>query len=166
MKFLGSIKSKLIFLLVIIGMVPLLVTMAYTLYNTVNSAFEFAKQELNVTTELVEKEVAAMMGSNFTALRLLAVNPAVQEYLTASPENRSPNMKALVQNANALFKDSSNIVVTANSGMQLVRSDDSKLVDLSARDYFKEAMKGNEHVSEVVVSKTTGTCNRRYRSAR
>ncbi len=156
MKFLGSIKSKLVFLLVIIGMVPLLVTMAYTLYNTVNSAFEFAKQELLVTTELVEKEVAAMMGSNFTALRLLAVNPAVQEYLTASPENRSPNMKALVQNANALFKDSSNIVVTANSGMQLVRSDDSKLVDLSARDYFKEAMKGNEHVSEVVVSKTTG----------
>lgn len=156
MNFLGSIKSKLILLLVVIGMVPLLVTMAYTMYNTVDSAFEFADHELNVTTELVEKEVSSMMGSNFTALRLMAVNPAVQAYLTAPPENRDPNMKALVRNANSLFQDASNIVITANTGKQVVRSDDSKLVDLSARDYFKEAMKGNEYVSEVVVSKTTG----------
>lgn len=97
-----------------------------------------------------------MMSSNFTALRLLAGNPAVQEYLTAAPENRNPNMKSLVQNANALFRDESNIVVTGNDGQQLVRSDDSKLVSLKERDYFKAAMQGNEYVSEVIVSKTTG----------
>ena len=151
-----SIKSKLVFLLMIIGMLPLLIAMAYTLFNTVNSAFEFAEHELNVKTELIEKEVSSLMGSNFTALRLMAVNPAVQEYLAAAPENRNPNMKQLVQNANALFQDGSNIILTGNDGQQLVRSDDSKLVNLQARDYFQEAMKGNEYVSEVVVSKTTG----------
>lgn len=151
-----SIKSKLVFLLMIIGMLPLLIAMAYTLFNTVNSAFEFAEHELNVKTELIEKEISALMGSNFTALRLMAVNPAVQEYLAAAPENRNPNMKQLVQNANALFQDGSNIILTGNDGQQLVRSDDSKLVNLQARDYFQEAMKGNEYVSEVVVSKTTG----------
>ncbi len=156
MRFPSSIKSKLIFLLVLTGMVPLLITIAYTIYNTVTSAFVFAEHELKVTDELIEKEVSAMMSSNFTALRLMAVNPAVQEYLTATPENRNPNMKNLVQNANALFQDNSNIVITENSGQQVVRSDDAKLVNLEARDYFKEAMKGNEHVSEVVVSKTTG----------
>ena len=156
MSFLGSIKSKLIFLLVLIGMLPLLITMAYNSYNTVTSAFVFAENELKVTTELIEKEVSSMLSSNFTALRLMAVNPSVQEYLVAAPENRNPNMKDLVQNANALFQDSSNIVITDNSGQQLIRSDDAKLVNLQARDYFKEAMKGNEHISEVVVSKTTG----------
>ena len=156
MRFPSSIKSKLIFLLIVTGMLPLLIAMAYTLFNTVNSAFEFAEHELKVTNELIEKEVNAMMGSNFTALRLMAVNPAVQEYLTATPENRNPNMKNLVQNANALFQDSSNIVITGNDGQQLVRSDKAKLVNLEARDYFKEAMKGNEYISEVVVSKTTG----------
>ena len=151
-----SIKSKLVFLLILIGMVPLLITMTYTLFNAVNSAFEFAEHELNVKTELIEKEVSALMGSNFTALRFMSVNPAVQEYLKAAPENRNPDMKNLVQNSNALFQDESNIVVTDNSGQQIVRSDDAKLVNLNARDYFQEAMKGNEYVSEVVVSKTTG----------
>lgn len=151
-----SIKSKLVLLLILIGMGPLLTAMAYTIYNTVNSAFEFAEHELNVKTEMIEKEVSALMGSNFTALRFMAVNPSVQEYLKANPENRDPNMKKLVQNANSLFQDGSNIVVTENSGQQVVRSDDAKLVNLSARDYFQEAMKGNEYVSEVVVSKTTG----------
>lgn len=151
-----SIKSKLVLLLILIGMVPLITAMAYTIYNTVNSAFEFAEHELNVKTEMIEKEVSSLMGSNFTALRFMAVNPSVQEYLKATPENRDPNMKKLVQNANALFQDGSNIVITENSGQQVVRSDDAKLVNLSARDYFQEAMKGNEYVSEVVVSKTTG----------
>lgn len=156
MSFLSSIKSKLIFLLVLIGMLPLLITMAYTSYNTVTAAFEFAEHELKVTNELIEKEIAAMMSNNFTALRLLAANPSVQEYLTVPPENRNPNMKALVQNANSLFMDGSNIVVTGNDGQQLVRSDEAKLVNLQARDYFKEAMQGRESVSEIVVSKTTG----------
>ena len=156
MGFLRSIKSKLIFLLIVIGMLPLLIAMIYTLYNTVHTAFESAEQELKVTNELIEKEVSSMMGNNFTALRLMAVNPAVQEYLTAAPENRNPNMKQLVKNANALFQDSSNIVLTGTDGKQIVRSDDSKLVSLESRDYFKEAMKGNEYISEVVVSKTTG----------
>ena len=152
----ASIKSKLIFLLVAIGMVPLLIAMAYSLFNAVTEAFESAEQELKVKNELIEKEVSAMMSSNFTALRLLAVNPNVQEYLTAAPENRNPNMRSLVQNANALFKDDSNIIISDGTGQQIVRSDDSKLVDVSSRDYFKAAMQGNESVSEVIVSKTTG----------
>ena len=156
MKFLSSIKSKLIFLLIVTGMVPLLIAMAYSLHNAVTSAFEFAEHELKVTNELIEKEVSALMGSNFTALRLLAVNPTVREYLAATPENRNADMKPVVQSANALFKDNSNIILTGKDGKQLVRSDDSKLVDLSARDYFQEAMRGNEHISEVIVSKTTG----------
>lgn len=156
MSFPSSIKSKLIFLLVLIGMLPLLIAMAYTSYNTVTSAFEFAEHELKVTNELIEKEVYSLLNSNFTALRLMAVNPSVQTYLTATPENRDVNMKKLVQNANALFQDGSNIVVTGNDGQQLVRSDEAKLVNLKERDYFKAAMQGNEDVSEVIVSKTSG----------
>lgn len=156
MGFMSSIKSKLIFLMILIGMVPLLITMAYTSYNTINAAFSSAENELKVTNELIEKEVYSLLNSNFTALRLMAVNPSVQEYLTAAPENRALNMKNLVQNANELFHDGSNIVVTGNDGQQLVRSDESKLVSLKGRDYFIQAMQGNEAVSEVVVSKTTG----------
>ena len=140
MSFPSSIKFKLTSLMILIGMVPLLITMAYTSYNTINAAFSSAEQELKVTNELIEKEVSSLLNSNFTALRLMAVNPSVQEYLTATPENRAANMKNLVQNANELFHDGSNIVVTGNDGQQLVRSDASKLVSLKGRDYFNQAM--------------------------
>ena len=153
---LGSIKSKLILLLLIIGIVPLLIMTVFTSYTAITTAFESAEEELSVQNDLVEKEVYSLMGNNFTALRLLASTPFVQEYLTVAPENRNPNMKSMVENANALFHDNSNIIISGNDGMQIVRSDSAKLVDVSTRDYFKEAMKGNEYVSEVVVSKTTG----------
>ena len=155
-KFLGSIKSKLILLLLIIGILPLLIMTAFTSYSAITEAFESAEEELSVQNDLIEKEVYALMGRNFTALRLLAVNPAVQEYLTVAPENRNPSMKSMVENANALFHDNSNIIICDNKGMQVVRSDSSKPVDVSSRDYFKEAMNGNEYVSEIIVSKTTG----------
>ena len=154
--FLGSIKSKLIFLMLLIGITPLLFMTGYTSYTAINEAFESAEEELAVQNDLIEKEVYALMGNNFIALRLLADNHSIQEYLMASPENRSSNMKATVKNANALFNDASNIVLTGVDGQQVVRSDDSKLVNLSERDYFKAAMKGEEYISEVVISKTSG----------
>ena len=156
MNFLNSIKSKLILLLMIIGIVPSLIMTVFTSYTAITSAFESAEKELSVQNNLIEKEVYGMMGSNFTALRLLAVNHAVEEYIAAAPENRAPGMKRTIQNANALFKDASNIILSDIKGMQIVRSDDSKPVDVSTRDYFQSALKGNEDVSEVVVSKTTG----------
>ena len=154
MNFLNSIKSKLIFLMLVIGISPLIIMTAYTSYSAINEAFEASEEELAVQNDLITQEVSSMMTNNFISLRLLAVNHAVQEYLIATPENRNANMKNTVQNANALFKDASNIILTDNSGQQLVRSDNSKLVSTQGRAYFDEAMKGNETVSELVVSKT------------
>lgn len=111
MNFLNSIKSKLILLLMIIGIIPLLIMMVFTSYTAITTAFESAEEELSVQNDLIEKEVYGMMNSNFTALRLLAVNHAVQDYILAAPANRAPNMKAMVQNANALFKDDSNMAI-------------------------------------------------------
>ena len=130
--------------------------MTYSSYNAINEAFVAAEEELSVQNDLIEKEVYSMMGSNFISLRLLAVNDSVQNYISSAPGNRNPNMKNTIKNANDLFQDSSNIILTDNSGQQLVRSDDSKLVNLQGRDYFQAAMQGNEGVSEVIVSKTTG----------
>ena len=156
MEFSGSIKSKFIFLLVLIGIAPLLIVMGFTSYNAINAAFESADEELTAKNSLIQQEVADMIGSNFIALRLIAVNPAVQEYLTSPAANRDTHMKDLLKNANSLFHDNSNIIIADNSGQQLVRSDDSKTVNVQGRDYFEAAMKGNESVSEVVVSKTSG----------
>ena len=155
MNFFGSIKSKLIFLLVVIGIAPLLIVMGFTSYNAINAAFESADEELKAKNSLIQKEVSDLIEENFIALRFLAVNPAVQAYLAAPAANRDTHMKDLLKNANALFHDNSNIILSDINGQQLVRSDDAKLVSVKGRDYFEAAMKGNESISEVIVSKTT-----------
>ncbi|MBO4401271.1 MAG: methyl-accepting chemotaxis protein [Selenomonadaceae bacterium] len=155
MKF-NSIKTKLVALLICISAAPLIVSIVISSVNTVAEEIETSKNELKIKNDFIAQDVSSMIGNNFTALRLLAINPAVQEYLTAPPESRSTQMKSLLQNTNALFNDASNIVLTGSDGNQLVRSDEAKLVNLQSRDYFQEAMRGNENVSDIVVSKTSG----------
>ena len=155
MKF-NSIKTKLVALLICISAIPLVVSIIVSSINTINDEIAAAEEELKIKNDFIAQDVTSMIGNNFTALRLLAINPAVQDYLTAPPENRSATMKNLLQNTNALFNDASNIVLTDSNGDQLVRSDSAKLVNLQSRDYFQEAMRGNESVSDIIVSKTSG----------
>ena len=152
----NSIKSKLIFLLMIIGAVPMFIAIVISSLNTISDTIEATKEDLKIKNDFVTQDVSLMIGNNFTALRLLALNPTVQEYLTVPPESRNPQMKTFIQNTNLLFKDDSNIVLTGRDGQQVVRSDSAKLVNLKSRDYFQEAMRGNENVSDIVTSKTSG----------
>ena len=64
MKFLSSIKSKLLLLLVVIGIAPLVIMMLYTSYTAINTALESAEEELIVQSDLIEKEVSSMLGNN------------------------------------------------------------------------------------------------------
>lgn len=153
---LNSIKTKLIALLVFISAAPLFVAIVVSSANTVSDEIADAKDELKIKNDFIAQDVSSLIGNNFTALRLLAINPAVQDYLTAAPDARSPQMKSLLQNTNALFRDASNIVLTDATGEQLVRSDNASLVNLQSRDYFQAAMRGQESVSEIIVSKTSG----------
>ena len=151
-----SIKTKLIFLLIIIGAIPMIIAVALSSANTVSNTIESVKEDLKIKNDFIAQDISSMIGNNFTALRLLALNPTVQEHLISPDESRNAQMKTLIQNSNQLFNDASNIVLTGNDGNQIVRSDSSKLVNLKSRDYFQEAMRGNENVSDVIVSKTTG----------
>lgn len=155
MKF-NSIKTKLVALLICISAAPLIVSIIISSVNTVAEEIEASKNELKIKNDFIAQDVSMMIGNNFTALRLLAINHTVQDYIIAPPEARSAQMKSLLKNTNSLFKDASNIVLTDGEGDQLVRSDDAKLVNLKSRDYFKAAMHGEESVSDIIVSKTSG----------
>ena len=140
----------------VIGAIPMIIAIVISSVNTISDTIEATKEDLKIKNDFIAQDVSLMIGNNFTALRLLAINPTVQEYLTASPESRNPQMKTLIQNTNLLFKDDSNIILTGQDGQQIVRSDSAKLVNLQSRDYFQEAMRGNENVSDIIVSKTSG----------
>ena len=52
----SSIKSKLTALLLVIGIVPLVITMVMSCIGTVNSAFDFSEHEMKVQNELIKKK--------------------------------------------------------------------------------------------------------------
>ena len=153
---LSSIKAKLIFLLMVIGAIPMAIAIVLSASDTISSTIQSVKEDLKIKNEFIAQDISSMIGNNFTALRLLALNPTVQEYLITPTESYKPQMKTLLQNSNNLFNDSSNIVLTGKDGEQIVRSDSAKLVNLQSRDYFQAAMRGNESVSDIIVSKTSG----------
>ena len=152
----SSIRAKLIFLLIIIGAIPMIIAIVISSSNTISSTIKVVEEDLEIKNDFIAQDISSMIGNNFIALRLLALNPTVQDYLMTHSAADIPQMKTLIQNSNSLFNDSSNIVLTGNDGEQIVRSDSAKLVNLKSRDYFQEAMRGNENVSDVIVSKTSG----------
>ena len=54
------------------------------------------------------------------------------------------------------MNDDNNLIVTDGQAQQLIRSDHLGLVNISTRQYFKDAMSGKESISDVLVSKATG----------
>ena len=151
-----SIKTKLIALLVLIGAIPLLISIAINTWNVRSEAEVAAIQDSQLRTIIVNDNITALFDKNFTVLRTLATNPMSQNYLTVSPESRNPLMVNAIESTNSTMGDNNNVIITDKSGNQLIRSDHANLVNTTSRAYFQEAMKGNESISDVLVSKATG----------
>ncbi len=112
----SSIKAKLIFLLIIIGAIPMIIATVISSANTVSNTIESVKEDLKIKNDFIAQDISSMIGNNFIALRLLALNPTIQDYLTTNSAADIPQMKTLIQNSNSLFNDSSNIVLTGSDG--------------------------------------------------
>ena len=72
-----SIKAKLIFLLIVIGAIPMIIAIVISSVNTISDTIEAIKEDLKIKNDFITQDVSLMIGNNFTALRLLAINPNI-----------------------------------------------------------------------------------------
>lgn len=157
--FLQSIKTKLVATMLAVAAIPLILVVTITYVNSTNKAKTDAKDNLEWQAWYLESSISTIIQNNKSSLKTLAASPELIEYLksgeTAPTDKIYPQMAAV----NDLFDDENTIVVSNMKGMMVLRSDKGACVDISSRDYFKEASKGKENVSNVMVSASTNSRN-------
>ena len=151
-----SIKNKLFCLLILIGALPLIIVISLGANNMINDLEETAKSKGLLRNLMVSEHVAELLQKNFYVLHAVALEPIIIDYVQKpSPELERIIFKRL-NDINDLFDDNNLSAITAANADQLIRTDNSSLVNIKKRRHFKEAMQGNDFVSDVIVSMSTG----------
>ncbi len=150
-----SIRRKLFLATLAVSALPLIVAVAISFYSSSNKAKSDAVDILEWQGWYLSSQIGQVMEGHKQAIAAFASAPTTIDFIKGNPVDTSVivnHMKAV----NKEFNDGNTMVITGPDGMQLLRSDSGKLVDISERDYFKEAMAGNFNVSNVIVSTSSG----------
>ena len=104
--------------------------------------------------------MSELIAENIRTMQSVANSPQVKAFMkdaqSAGGSTDTESIISYLQAVDATLADDNSTVLTGADGMQLARSK-GDCVDVSSRDYYGEAMAGHIYVSDVVVSKTTGS---------
>ena len=159
MKTKGTVKIKLILIMVALVAIPLVISSIVSMKNTVGTATDSAYETNAAQASIVEERINNIIATNVEALKTFAAAPSTIAYLKgeAASEADGAAIIAQLQVIDETLADGNSTALAGADGMQLLRST-GNLVDVSDREYYKEAMKGNVFISDMNISKTTGKC--------
>ncbi|MBQ7476674.1 MAG: diguanylate cyclase [Selenomonadaceae bacterium] len=155
----SSIRLKLFILLLAMGSIPYIIIIMLSTLNTISTLEESATKNGLLRGAIVSENLTKHFEKNAHSLQTLALNPFIEECLETPPSERESKLdevKKLLEYTNSTFRDSGTTALTDSAGDQLLRTDSGKLVNLSKRAHFQEAMKGYNYVSDTLISMSTG----------
>jgi methyl-accepting chemotaxis protein len=156
-KGLKGVQSKLIITMVALVVIPLTISIIISYVSSINKALADAEDNNLKQAKIIESEFMTVINQQFRTLEAIANNPYTIGYISDESSRNDTEMIAYLDTLNAAYNDGNSIVVSEASGQQLVRTGDGNLSDISERDYFQNAIAGSEVLSEVLVSKATGS---------
>ena len=151
-----SIRNKLFILLIIMGALPCIIIIAVDAWEMVRDLEDVAQKNGLLRNSVISEHVTEHFQKNFHVLHELALNPMIIEYLNSPNENQRKAVLNLLHDTNTIFHDRNMAALTAADSNQLLRTDGSKLVSLTGRQHFYEAMRGHDFISDIIVSRSTG----------
>ncbi|BAL81728.1 hypothetical membrane protein [Selenomonas ruminantium subsp. lactilytica TAM6421] len=151
-----SIHKKLLILLIIMGMLPLLSILVYGGLRLTTHMERHAQETGWMNNNLVSEHLSNLLQNNFYALQTLAGAPVIQNYLKNPTPEGETLIRQLFRNNDELFHDKNLTALTKTNGQQVIRSDNTPLINAAQRHHFQEAMAGHNFVSDVIVSMSTG----------
>ncbi len=154
--FFGSMKTKLIFSMAAICVIPLVIALVISFTGSMGVARKNAEQLNLKQAQYVENDFQGNLNANFRAMEQVASAISTKEFVKA-PTNAAKldDMVAQLQDVDAKFDDGNSTVITGMDGENIARSK-GDFVNIAEREYFKQASKGKHFLSEMSISKTTG----------
>ena len=153
-------KFKVKVQLLIMALAPLVilgVVLTVISYRSIMSkAVEDAESTNLLQCKQVEAEFSGILDENVSAIRAVAESPDVIEFVQGAGGVTAEEIAAYIKKIDDSFGDGNSIAVADTTGMQLVRSV-GDCVDVSDREYFKKGISGTTYVSDLIVSKSTGS---------
>ncbi len=154
--FSNSIKTRLIAVMLLVTIIPLAVAIVISYQTSTKKATADAIDALDWEAWYIESEFESVVLKNISALQAVAAAPSTQTYYESPTSlTQAQAVQEYLNKVDEQLGDGNITVLTGADGMQLLRAS-GKLVDVSSRDYFKQAMAGNTYVSDVIVSAATG----------
>lgn len=151
-----SIRNKLFVLLIIMGAMPLVIVLIVGVVVMKHESEEETYRDGQLRNSVVSEHITELCEKNFYVLHTLAFNPLIKQYVSDPTSVSSLQVAELLHNTNNIFNDSNIMVITGSNALQFMRTDGSDLVNVITRRHFKEAMKGRDFVSDIIVSMSTG----------
>ena len=147
-----KLRTRLFSILLTTSLIPILIfsviSMSLSISISKNDIYQSSQDKL----EVVKAEINGMLEKNFNTLHMVANQPAVGDFDLNSAKN------ILVGAANV----NSDLVIALDNaqGEQVAKSNDDAFTNVLEREFFQQAMNGNEkYVSDILISKVTGKSN-------
>ena len=153
--FKDSIKTKLIAIMIAVTAIPLLIAIIVSYVTSTNKALKDAQDSMEWEAWYIEDRFASVINTNLSVIKSLAVNPTIINFVTGEGGIPYDAVQLTLAGADAVLADGENTSVVDTSGMQIARGT-GDFVNVAERDYFQAAIKGEDYVSCINVSKTTG----------
>ncbi len=155
--FKNSIKTKVIAVMMAIAIIPLVIAIAVSYKTSTNKAMEDAQSSMEWQASYIEARFVAIINENMDLIRQVGENPTIIAYISAPEAGIGDDViMSTIQGVDSVLADGNATTLTGADGVQIMRTDGGKLVDVHERDYFKKAMAGTPYISDVIVSASTG----------
>ena len=157
--FKGSIKTKLISVLLAVAAIPLVIAVIVSYSTSTNKAKEDALNLLESDAKVVEGKYSTLVQQFLMSLQTCAHAQSTIDFIK-SPTNEQAKENVLRQldDINTTINDGNkNCILSLPSGDQVIRTDRKDLTSIADRDYFQKCTSTKSvAVSEIVVSKSAG----------
>ncbi|MBR6889258.1 MAG: diguanylate cyclase [Selenomonadaceae bacterium] len=151
-----GIRAKLFLLFVTMGAIPFIILITASAINTVAELEDSVKQNSLLRNAIISEHITELIEKNQVVLKSLAMSPNVIEYLQRPTDERKEYVSKILHDTDEIFDDNNMTALTGADGWQLIRTDNSTLVNLTKRQHFQEAMKGRTYVTDILTSMSTG----------
>ena len=138
------------------GAIPFIILITVGAINTISELEDAVKQNSLLRNAIISEHITELIEKNQAVLKSLAMSPTVISYLQEPTEGRKNYVTKILNDTDDIFNDNNVTALTGADGWQKIRTDGSTLVNLQKRQYFQEAMKGRNYVSDIISSMSTG----------
>lgn len=136
--------------LILASTIPLIVFVSWFLLGQAEDLLEDRSGAIiAIQTEALNQTVENIVSGNLTALQNLARQP---EILSMDPLRQTPLLETMAESYPAMYL----VSTTDLSGMNIARSDGQELTDYSDRQWFQQAVGGDEYALQSLIGRSSG----------